>query len=176
MKTLIKTVHDIPWLPKPGVGRLYITDEQPPREISSTAFGFVFDNDRVLLTHLRDRRRDWDLPGGVIDPGETAAQAAVREVWEETGARVKVIEMLGTQELELFGPKPERYRWPYPVSIQTYFLCRLVELCPLDENSESFDRGFFAPDQARAVPTMVNHDGIYEEGLRRAQLLAQRQS
>lgn len=167
MKRLVKANRDIPWHPKPGEGRLYITDEIPARDICSTAFGFVFEGDQVLLTRLRNR--DWDLPGGVIDPGESPEQAAVREVWEETYARVEIVEPIGIQELELFRPKPERYRWPYPISVQVYYLCRLVELCPFDANDESFDRGFFAPAEARIVPTMVNHREIYEEGLRRVQ-------
>lgn len=32
----------------------------------------------------------WTLPGGGIEPNETAAGAAVREVWEECGAHVVV--------------------------------------------------------------------------------------
>jgi len=32
----------------------------------------------------------WTLPGGGIHPGETPAEAAVREAWEECGARVEV--------------------------------------------------------------------------------------
>lgn len=36
----------------------------------------------------RHKARDtWDMPGGRREPGETAAQAMERELWEETGAR-----------------------------------------------------------------------------------------
>jgi ADP-ribose pyrophosphatase YjhB (NUDIX family) len=44
---------------------------------------------RLLM--LRQRHRTgWTLPGGLLDRGENAAQAAVREVWEETGLQVRV--------------------------------------------------------------------------------------
>ena len=38
----------------------------------------------VLLVH-RPRYDDWSLPKGKLDPGESARQAAIREVEEETG-------------------------------------------------------------------------------------------
>ena len=44
---------------------------------------------RILLFHALtpDRAPDgwWELPGGGIDPGESYLDAAVREIWEETG-------------------------------------------------------------------------------------------
>ncbi|EYB66789.1 hypothetical protein DEIPH_ctg075orf0026 [Deinococcus phoenicis] len=43
---------------------------------------------RVLMA-ARDAG-GWTLPGGGIHPGETGAEAAVREAWEECGARVEV--------------------------------------------------------------------------------------
>jgi ADP-ribose pyrophosphatase YjhB (NUDIX family) len=33
----------------------------------------------------------WSFPKGRVDPGESIAQAAVREVWEETGLHVKML-------------------------------------------------------------------------------------
>lgn len=31
---------------------------------------------------------EWEFPGGTLDPGETAAECALRELWEETGVHV----------------------------------------------------------------------------------------
>ena len=169
MKKLIKTDRNIPWLPD-GEGRLYITDELPAPETWGTAFGFTFQNDKPLMTRLRDR--DWDIPGGMIEAGETPQQAAVREVWEETYARVEIIELIGIQEVELFVPRPEGYRWAYPINTQIYFLSRLIELEPFEENNESTERGFIVPEVARNLPTMTNHDGIYEEALARARRIS----
>lgn len=167
MKQLIKTDNTMAWLPKPAESRLYITDELPPQEQWGTAFGFAFDGDKILLTRLRDR--DWDIPGGMIEAGETPQQAAIREVWEETYATVEIIELIGIQEVENFGDKPKNYPYPYPISTQVFFLCKLIELCPFEVNNESIERKLFSPAQARRIPTMINHDLIYEEALRRIQ-------
>ena len=37
----------------------------------------------------------WALPKGNLDPGERPAETAVREVWEETGVRGRLVEKLG---------------------------------------------------------------------------------
>lgn len=49
---------------------------------------------RILL----ERRSDcglWGLPGGRLDPGESVADAALREVFEETGLRVRLGRLVG---------------------------------------------------------------------------------
>ena len=165
MKQLLKVDPDIPWLDKPGEGRLYITNELPSPELCFTAFGFAFESERVLLTRLVDR--DWDIPGGHIEPGETPVQAALREVWEETRARVEIVDLIGIQELELFGPRPKNHRYGYPITVQVYYLCRIQKLEPFLLNLESRARDFFTPEKARQIPTMCNHLPLYEEALRR---------
>src|SRR5581483_5544181 len=61
----------------------------------------------VLLLKRSDDGR-WALPGGAIDPGEAPAQALVREVYEETGLRVRPLRLLG-----VFGAFPD-FRHVYP--------------------------------------------------------------
>jgi 8-oxo-dGTP diphosphatase len=56
-----------------------------------TASAIVFDDhERVLLVH-HHKLGLWIYPGGHVDPNEDPAQAAVREVLEETGVAVEVI-------------------------------------------------------------------------------------
>jgi 8-oxo-dGTP pyrophosphatase MutT (NUDIX family) len=56
-----------------------------------TASAIVFDDrGRVLLVHHHKLGR-WIHPGGHIDPNEDPAQAAVREVREETGIDVEIV-------------------------------------------------------------------------------------
>ena len=43
----------------------------------------------VAVAH-RPHRRDWSLPKGKLDPGETWQQAALREVEEEIGFRCRL--------------------------------------------------------------------------------------
>ena len=55
------------------------------------------DDPHVLLIQRRDEpfQGCWALPGGFVDPDETLAQAAARELLEETGVRGVRLEQLG---------------------------------------------------------------------------------
>ncbi len=54
----------------------------------------VFQDGKILLTRREDFHV-WCLPGGHVDPYESFAQAAVREVREETGLEVELTRLVG---------------------------------------------------------------------------------
>jgi ADP-ribose pyrophosphatase YjhB (NUDIX family) len=63
----------------------------PGREFS--AGGVVVDEGRVLMVRVRNLRNQlvWTFPKGHVEEGETAREAAVREVEEETGYKVRIL-------------------------------------------------------------------------------------
>lgn len=95
----------------------------------------------VLLVRARPAPHHWVLPKGHIEPGETAAEAARREVQEEAGVDATPAEYVGELEYEL--PRGGH------VSVG-YFLMRFEGHAPASETREvrwsTFD------EAARQVP------------------------
>lgn len=99
------------------------------------------DNGQVLL----ERRSDcgwWGLPGGRIEPGESAIEAAIREVKEETGLTIQVIQLLGVYT------EPSERIVTYPdngdvVQLVDIVLGATVMSGTLTCSSESLDLQFF---------------------------------
>lgn len=62
------------------------------------ASAVIRDNQKRILLVQRANPPDmgcWTLPGGRVDPGETLEQAAIREVFEETGLVIRIVRELG---------------------------------------------------------------------------------
>lgn len=63
--------------------------------VRPTAFAAARDPaGRILLVRRADTL-NWELPGGKVEPGESAIEASVREVAEETGIKVTVTGLSG---------------------------------------------------------------------------------
>ena len=62
--------------------------------LGCSAVLFSLDRLTVLLTRRTDNGQ-WCLPGGMIEPGESVSEGCEREVFEETGLKVRVVRLTG---------------------------------------------------------------------------------
>lgn len=60
----------------------------------------------LVVVH-RPEYDDWSIPKGKHDPGESSAACAVREVWEETGYRCRIVGPAGTTRYQVRGKPKE---------------------------------------------------------------------
>lgn len=58
------------------------------------AVAVLVKNDEVLLIHRRNTKEYYVFPGGGIEEGESAEQAVLRELKEETSITAKIIKLL----------------------------------------------------------------------------------
>ena len=76
-----------------------------PYVLRAGAYAILPLQKRLLLTAQLSDGVDIQLPGGGIDPGESATQALYREVMEETGWRISAPKRLGAFRRFVFMPE-----------------------------------------------------------------------
>ncbi len=89
-----------PGAERPGlrlVRRVHVHDDAAPRAavVIPSVFVAVRDDRGWLLLVRRRDSGAWELPGGRVDVGESAVDAAVRETTEESGLRVRITGLVG---------------------------------------------------------------------------------
>ena len=83
--------------------------EYPDRPVVGVG-GVVIHDGRVLLIRRGSEplKGQWSIPGGTLELGETIAEGVVRELKEETGLEVRVIELIEVFERIFPGsPRPQ---------------------------------------------------------------------
>jgi 8-oxo-dGTP pyrophosphatase MutT (NUDIX family) len=75
----------------------YYNDPAAPKanSVVPAAVAVVARDDGAVLLIRRTDNGNWALPGGAIEMNESAAEAAIRETFEETGIQVEVTGLLG---------------------------------------------------------------------------------
>jgi 8-oxo-dGTP diphosphatase len=119
------------------------------------AGGVVMRDGQVALVH-RPEYDDWTLPKGKLDPGESFEEAALREVWEETGLRAALARELPTVRYDVRG-RPKQVR---------YWLMDVVGDPGFEPNDEVDELRWLAPADAAELLTYDRDKEVLEAALR----------
>ncbi len=122
-------------------------------KIGAAAAIFDASRARILLTQRADNAQ-WCLPSGGMEPGESIAEACVREVWEEIGLTVRITRLIGVYS------SPHRVT-EYADGNRFQFVSLLFEAEPLsldvDLGEECLAWGWFTPDEANELDMLDSH-------------------
>lgn len=109
----------------------------------------VFRDGKILLIQRSDNQL-WAMPGGAVDVGEVAAEAAVRELREETHMQGSVLRLLGVFD---------SLRWKSKTRAHLYHHVFEVESADLPHKSaEAINVGFFGAEEL--PPLAAGHVGM----------------
>ena len=120
------------------------------------AAAFILNERGEVLLQKRSDMQAWGLPGGALELGESAEEAMLREVFEETGLRVNVEAFLGAYT---------RYFQEYPngdhaQSIAFFFVCSIVSGKLRIDHDETLDLQFFSLAEAPALFNQQSRDAF----------------
>lgn len=108
---------------------------------------------RILLTQRADNGQ-WCLPGGGMDSGESVAEACEREVWEETGLKVRVKRLVGVyshpDQLAVYADGNKAH------IVALHFEAELIS-GDLGLSNETTDVGYFTLEQIEKLEMFGRH-------------------
>lgn len=107
--------------------------------------GAVFDADgRVLMVRETVDEHRWTLPGGWADVNQTPSQSVVREVFEESGYRVRAVKLAAVWD------RARQAQPPTPFSVvRLFFICALEGGAPAT-SLETSEVGWFCEHEIPA--------------------------
>ncbi len=118
-----------------------------------------------ILLQLRRDTNTWAPPSGGVEPGETVAQCAMREVLEETGVEIMpeaIVAVLSGEEYNVTYPNGDKL-----ATVTTVFRCRpLNATTPRVNDDESQDIRYF-PCDALPANMLPRHRCIISLALKR---------
>lgn len=102
---------------------------------------------------------DWSLPGGRVETGESLEQAVVREVYEETGVRARVVCALGVVVLAREG---------YAYAIHEHLLAPCDDLAAPSAGDDALDARWAERPELERLGMRAEALAIVDKALARA--------
>ncbi|HBQ50769.1 hypothetical protein A3B42_03435 [Candidatus Daviesbacteria bacterium RIFCSPLOWO2_01_FULL_38_10] len=127
------------------------------REFS--AGGIVFNKKGEVLLTKHSQNHHWSFPKGLIDPGQTFQEAAVREVKEEGGVEAKILEKVGYSKF-IYTFEDEKI-----FKVVTYFLMEYISGDPKDHDWEMEEAGWYESDKALEQLTFSQDKTLLKKAL-----------
>lgn len=126
-----------------------------PIQLNFAAAAIVDDGNNVLLQRRSDDGA-WGLPGGAIELHESAEEAVIREVAEETGLHIAVVNLIGVYT---------KYEHTYPNGdtvqpITVFFRCTPTAGRLNNRHSETIDLGYHHLDRLPPLTNRQHQDAI----------------
>ena len=121
--------------------------------VGCSAVIFDKDHEKILLTRREDNNQ-WCLPGGGMEPGESASEACIREVEEETGLQVTIKRLIG-----VYTTPHELIVYRDGNKIQLVALCFEAEVVggELRLSCETTEYGYFSYQEIQELDLLLNH-------------------
>ena len=123
----------------------------------------IFDQEGKVLLQKRSDVLKWGIPSGHVEPGETVEHAAIREVYEETGLKIKVERLIGVYS----DPQSQVFHYPDGRNVHfitTYFLASVSGGQLKADLVESMEVAFFSPQSLPEDLIMMNANWL-KDGL-----------
>ncbi|MFK3960405.1 NUDIX hydrolase [Guptibacillus hwajinpoensis] len=101
------------------------------------------ENGEILLQQRNEEQKRWGLPGGLMEPGESTEETAVRESFEETGLTIKKLTLFKLYSGEEFFTKADNGDEFYSVTtayVTTEYSGDIIH------TEESIALGYFSSD------------------------------
>lgn len=127
------------------------------REFS--AGGIVFNSQGQVLLTKHSQNKHWSFPKGLIDPGQTSKEAALREVKEEGGVEAEIQEKIGYSKY-VYSLNGEKI-----FKVVTYFLMKYLSGDPKDHDWEVEEASWYEPEHALKQLTFSQDKALLQKAL-----------
>jgi ADP-ribose pyrophosphatase YjhB (NUDIX family) len=111
----------------------------------------VYDKAGRVLLVKEIQSQLWTCPGGIVEPDELPANAALRETWEEAGVHAELSHLVGVvagAHCTTVYANGDRIAW-----VATVFAARALTDAPRGDGDETTHAAFFTEEEVSALPS-----------------------